>query len=602
MEIFKLVGSIFVDTDKADESLKKTDDKASKVGETFAKGVKTAAKWSAGVVSGASAAVTGIVALANNTASAADEIDKMSQKLGLSREAYQEWDYVLSQAGVDIGSMETGLKTLTNKLDDAKNGSESAAQMFDTLGLSLEDLQTMNREDIFEHVITGFQGMEDSTERAALANDLFGKSGQNLTALFNSTAESTEELKNKAHELGMVMSDNAVNSGVELVDTIDTLKRTFGGVVNELGASVIPLVTQFAQMLLGYAPMLQSIFAQLAPVIAKVFSELVPPLLSLIDTLLPTLMSIFDAIIPILSELIVALMPVIVDLINMFLPPLIQIVQALLPPLLSLLKPLLDLLRPILQLLQPILDLVVAILNPIGALINSLLTPLINVISVLIQNALKPLQGAFQTLAGVIVGQVNGAFSGIMNIINTWKNVFNGLITFITGVFTGNWKRAWEGVKSIFTSVFDGIKNAFKIPFNAIIDGINSFIRGINKIKIPSWVPAVGGKGFSIAELPRLAQGGVLERGQVGLLEGDGAEAVVPLDQNKAWISAVSKDMQSAGLGMNENMAAAMLDTMDRILERLENMKLNAEIVADTDRMFKVFTKTSREAVALGRA
>ena len=92
----------------------------------------------------------------------------------MSAEAYQEWDYVLGQAGVDITSMTTGLKTMTNQIDDAKNGSVKAQERFAKLGISLNDLNTMSREDIFSAVVSVMQGMADTTERAALANDLFG--------------------------------------------------------------------------------------------------------------------------------------------------------------------------------------------------------------------------------------------------------------------------------------------------------------------------------------------------------------------------------------------------------------------------------------------
>ena len=87
LEIFKLVGSIFVDNDEAYKSIAKTDEKAQGIGKTLANGAKTVAKWGTAVVTGAAAAVTGVTAFANKTAATCDEIDKMSQKIGISREA-----------------------------------------------------------------------------------------------------------------------------------------------------------------------------------------------------------------------------------------------------------------------------------------------------------------------------------------------------------------------------------------------------------------------------------------------------------------------------------------------------------------------------------
>ncbi len=156
----------------------------------------------------------------------------------------------------------------------------------------------------------------------------------------------------------------------------------------------------------------------------------------------------------------------------------------------------------------------------------------------------------FKMVSNIFGGMVNGVLgyaktwlNGIKNIINNIMGIFNGIITFIKGVFTGNWKQAWNGVKQIFSNIVSGFVNIIKTPINAMIDLVNGFIGGLNNIKIPDWVPLVGGKGLSIPTIPKLERGGILKKGQVGLLEGNGAEAVVPLDRNKAWIRAVAKDM-----------------------------------------------------------
>lgn len=91
--------------------------------------------------------------------------------------------------------------------------------------------------------------------------------------------------------------------------------------------------------------------------------------------------------------------------------------------------------------------------------------------------------------------------------IGNITNIFRNIIDFIKNVFTGNWKAAWENVKDIFKSIVDGLGNIFKAPLNFIIDGINGFLGGLNNIKIPDWVPGVGGKGFNIPKIPRLKVG-----------------------------------------------------------------------------------------------
>ena len=130
---------------------------------------------------------------------------------------------------------------------------------------------------------------------------------------------------------------------------------------------------------------------------------------------------------------------------------------------------------------------------------------------------------------------VTDFFEGIWNGI---KNIFGGVKDFFVGVFEG----ARDGIKT----VWEGLTAIVKAPINFLIDGLNKFIGGLNKIQIPDWVPGVGGYGLNIPKIPRLARGGVLARGQIGLLEGDGAEAVVPLENNRKWITAVAQAMRTA--------------------------------------------------------
>lgn len=509
--IFSLYGTIFIDNEKAnkniDDTTQKGKDAGSKVGSAFSTITKGAAAMGAAVVAGASAVGTAAYKMASDTSKAADEVDKISQKLGMSREAYQEWDYVLSQSGVEITNMTTGLKTLTNKIDDAKNGGKSATAMFDKLGISMSDLNKMSREEAFDAVIAGMQGMEDSTERAALANDLFGKSGQELTALFNQTAESTENLKKQAHELGMVMSDETIDSGVKFTDTMDTIKRSLGGMMNTLGGAAIPVIQKFADMIVAGVPTLIKIFNGLTPVITSIFDKAIPPIMGLVNNIFPVLITLIQSLLPFVETFISSLLPVITNLLLMLLPPITQIVQMILPLIINLLQPLFPLLQPILSLLQPFIDLLMLILEPLTQLLNLVLPPLITLVSRFVEVAIIPTQVALSGLAGIVGGAFKNAFDLIKNYVETLKKVFLGIIDFIKNVFTGNWRGAWNAVKNIFTSIFDGIKNAFKVPLNAVIDGINVFIRGLNRIEIPDWVPGVGGKGFNVKEFKRLRIG-----------------------------------------------------------------------------------------------
>lgn len=205
-----------------------------------------AATITAAVTAATAAAVTlgkEFIETATDVAAYGDEVDKTSQKLGISAQAYQEWDYVMQLAGTDMSSMTVGFKTLTNHIADATSGSESAIAMFESLGLTMEDLQSMSTEEIFSATITSLQNMEEGADRSALAVDLFGKSGQNMAALLNMSNEETEEAIALANEYGMVMSDDAVQASADYTDALTTLEKTFTGLKNNLMSQFLPSLT-----------------------------------------------------------------------------------------------------------------------------------------------------------------------------------------------------------------------------------------------------------------------------------------------------------------------------------------------------------------------
>lgn len=247
MDVFDLSARLTLDSTDYKNGLSDAQGEASsfssKLGGILATGGKVAGVAIAGVTTAVVGATTAMAKGISETASYGDTIDKQSQKLGLSTQAYQKWDYVLNLAGTSMQNMGTGLKTLTNKIDDAKNGSADAQAMFSKLGISMDDLATMSREDVFSATIAGFQGMADSTERASLANDLFGKSGQELTPLFNTTAESTQELMANLEDMGAVMSDEAVKASADFQDALTTLGVAINGLKHGALSEFLPSIT-----------------------------------------------------------------------------------------------------------------------------------------------------------------------------------------------------------------------------------------------------------------------------------------------------------------------------------------------------------------------
>lgn len=577
MELFKLFGSILITDKDAINALNNTSKKVDSTGDKIKKFGVGAAKVGAAVVTVGAAAAAGLSKMATSTAEAGDRVDKLSQKIGLSRTGFQEWDYIMSQNGMEIEKLQNGMKTLVNSFDDAKKGTASYVEAFDRIGLSIDDLKGKSQEELFEATLAGLQGVTDQTERAALANELLGRSGSEMAPLIAQSAESIEALRQNAHDLGKVLSDETVDGAVLLGDTIDDLKIAGAGLMNQLGSALIPILQEVVEVILDNLPMIQSMFAKLAPILADVFSKLLPPLLTLVEALLPPVLELIELIMPILGELMDAIMPVILDLLNMLLPPIMQIVKMLLPLLMDILRPLFPLLKPILALLQPVIDLLMMIIEPLVELLNMILPPLVALLSLLIAKIIPPLTKVLEFLGEMIGTNLKNAFNGIKPIIENIKNIFNGLISFVKNIFSGNWKGAWENVKTIFSNIWDGIKNVFKLPVNWIIDGINGFLKGINKIKIPDWVPLVGGKGFNIPEIPRLKVGmdyvpydefpAILHKG----------ERVMTADENKSYSSGMNTRIEIPLIVNGREISRAIVDDIDEFLGKASAHKLRTQ-------------------------
>lgn len=189
-----------------------------------------------------------------------------------------------------------------------------------------------------------------------------------------------------------------------------------------------------------------------------------------------------------------------------------------------------DTLKPILSALWDLIKTVWDVFAEAVGAIASVLAPVLVAafanIKVLIDALLVAVR-AITPVVGEVVTTVINVFTSLLNNI---KTIFGGIIQFISGVFTGNWKKAWEGVKNIFKGVWESLKTIAKAPINAIIglvngllkgitSGINTVIRKINKLswKVPNWVPGIGGQhwGFNFStftpyQIPYLAKGGVL--------------------------------------------------------------------------------------------
>lgn len=545
MDLFKLVGSVFIDTDKANDSLQKTDEKAKTTGTTFGEVAGKAAKVGTAIVGASATAVAGMVALANNAASTADEIDKGSIRMGISTTYYQELGYAAGQSGVEMSTL------------------EKAAKKLEGTDLNLED--AMNQ----------IMSLGTASERSQAAAELFGDSvAYQMAPLIEQSGESFDSLIQRADDLGIVMSEDAVSAGVTLGDTMSDLKQSFGAVATNLGGSLMPVVQQFVEILLSFAPFIQDAMKNLAPLLQKLFEKLMPPLLDLIDQIFPILLDLVNTLLPIIIDLAGELLPAIVDIIRAILPILppifdiikeiapylvdfvkmilpiivqlfqkvmplfVKIVEAILPIIAEILPLIMQILTALMPFLELLLDIIGFFVDVLGGLIEkvlpviiniiqNVLTPIIQVLSSVIQAVAQAFQSAWDWIKG-IWENAGGFFSGIWEGI---KNAFGAVAEWFQNIFSN----AWEAVKNVFNrggQVFEGIKegiaNVFHNVVNHIITGINAVIaapfnaingifdrlRGISILSMSpfSWLPSLG-----VPQIPMLAEGG----------QGDGGSALV---------------------------------------------------------------------------
>lgn len=225
-----------------------------------------------------------------------------------------------------------------------------------------------------------------------------------------------------------------------------------------------------------------------------------------------------------------------------------------------------------------------AIAPQIGPLVTNIGTAVMNVATLIgnaiqkilpvIENIVMVLVNVVATVAPPIIAAVSQIFANISNVVMSLQGVFDGLIQFIKGAFTGNWASAWEGVKSIFSNAFSALVELCKVPINAVIGVINGAIRGINSIvgggvTIPDWLPGGGGTfSLHLNEIPMLAKGGFTDG--VSIAGEAGTEAVISFDPSVR--SANIANWQKAGqmLGVDPVQAASVAGAGSLTTDRVE--------------------------------
>lgn len=489
---------ILVHIDGETKGLDKATGQASNKLNKFKSIAKGVAGATAAVGAAASATAKAFWNGANATAQYGDQIDKTSQKVGLSTDSYQKWDYAMNIAGTSMQNCAMGLKTMTNKLDDAKNGSSSAQKMFTELGISMDELKGKSREEVFGKVVEGLQNVEDGAKKAALANDFFGRSGQELMPLLNDTAENTKKIMQEAEDYGMVMSNDAVKASAAFQDSLTKLQGTFGGVKNRLMGEFLPGLTTvmdgFSDLIAGVdgaedkikqgVESLVGAVGKIMPKIVQAITKMAPIILKAVGDIV---IQIAQALVANLPELLKGITDMILGVIEQLAPLLPEIVNSLLQGLILIMQALAEAMPDIIPvLIEAILDIIPVLIENLPLFIKAG----IQLILGLAEGILKSIPKLIACIPKVVVALVKG-FASLLGIHSPstvfsdfGKNLILGLIKGIVGYYATLWKI----VKKVAKSVIDAVKKI--INPSALLNAGKNLVQGLwNGIKnAKDWV------------------------------------------------------------------------------------------------------------------
>lgn len=510
------------------------------LGESLAKGLKTTTAVIGAAMAAATASVvaTGkaFINAANDVASYGDNIDKMSQKMGISAKGYQEWDFIMKHAGASIDSLKGSMKTLANA---AVNGSDA----FKQLGISQQDIANMSQEELFNKTISALQNVKDETTRTALASKVLGRGATELGALFNMSAEETEGLRQQVHDLGGVMSDEAVKASANYQDQMLNMQTSLTGIKNNLMSQFLPGMStvmqglsqvfggdqggmgaittglqSIVQNLTAMAPQFVTIVSTIVNSLVAGFGPMLPQLVSSLFGFITQVITTFTTMIPQLTPVITAGLQGISQAIFTALPVLIQGLMGVITELVTWLssgdnvKTFVD---GILQLVSTLAAgfadmlpiLLPAIVNIIGQIAQSLTDPknvkmivtavlqIVGAVVVALVKALPEIGGVIVKLGTNILNLLKELGGSIVQKIGPWfSSVLSNIGTFVADIFKKLGElpgKAIEIGKNLIQGLIDGVKKLAGKAVDAVKDvgkKLVSGIKGVLGIHSPSKV------------------------------------------------------------------------------------------------------------------
>ena len=508
------------DADKSIEDIGKTADNTDKKLDGLAKNI--AAGITAGLAALAAAAVaTGkeIVNLAADVAKAGDEIDKESQKLGMSAENYQKLSYAMEISGASIDELRKGTVNITKALGAFEEEGESAAKVepFNKLNVSLVDAQGNLRttDAVLLDTIDALAAMEDDVQRDIVANEIFGKTFTELRPMINGGSDAIKALMQEAEDYGMVMSDDAVASSAAFQDSLTKMQGTLEGVKNRLGAELLPSITQvmdgisdfvagvdggaekveqgiddlisgikkalpqvgkfidglknaFAKQIPGIIKSLAKELVKALPEAAKMLTEIAEYLADMLLDMLPMLL---DTSIQIVNQILISLsdvLPKIIDKIISIVPEIVKMLAEATP---QLIQGAISFLMGIVQALPFIIE---SLNEAAPEIVQALSDALIQSIPILIDGGIM----LFTALIQLIPEMIPQAAKAIINMIGSLAKVLIDCAPVLL-----------DSAKKLFMSLIDGLKNIFPIFKQTVDNLLDMFINefGLDEAMREKW-------------------------------------------------------------------------------------------------------------------
>ena len=418
-----------------------------------------------------------------------DTIDKMSQKMGMSSDAYQEWDFVLQHCGASIESLKPAMKTLATA---AESGSDAFAQ----LGISQEQIAGMSQEQLFDATIAGLQNVTDETQRTYLAGKLLGRGATELGPLLNTSADDVADMRAQVHDLGGVMGSDAVKAAAAYQDSLQNMQYAFSGLKNNISGELLPTLTLImdgiTKMLTGggdevaaaVGDLVVSLSGQLTAQAPRMMSVALTFIAALVTGLLSALPDLTGTSVELVGALLLGIADQLPGIITAAMSALLGIVDTITSP------------ESITLLIQAAMQLMLALARGLITAIPQLIDAVPGIITNLVESFYAMLPEIIGVGIEIVIALASGLVSNAGHIVAAVPR----LVETIVRGFLANVKSYWYIGKSVVDGVRQGIVEQWqrlKSDVSGLFTGLVDWIRKLLKINSPSRVFADIGQNMA---------------------------------------------------------------------------------------------------------